>query len=69
MMEKYKKLIFVIIVLLFFGCSSKSDDSSSLCNAGWNTCGYQEDCHCWRNGWSVIFEAYIIRCLLEIGSG
>ena len=48
MMEKYKKLIFVIIVLLFFGCSSKSDNSSSLCNAGWDTCGSYEDCHCWK---------------------
>ena len=48
MMEKYKELIFVIIVLLFFGCSSKSDDSLSLCNAGWNTCASHEDCHCWK---------------------
>jgi len=48
MMEKYKKLIFVIIVFLFFGCASKSGDSSSLCNAGWNSCGAHEDCHCWN---------------------
>ena len=47
-MGKYKKLIFAIIVLLFFGCSSKSDDSSSLCNAGWNTCASDENCHCWK---------------------
>ena len=46
MMEKYKKLIFVIIVLLFFGCSSKSDDSLSRCNAGWNACASHEGCHC-----------------------
>ena len=47
MMEKYKKLIFVIIVLLFFGCSS-TDVSLSLCNAGWNTCASNEECHCWK---------------------
>ena len=49
MMEKYKKLIFVIIVLLFFGCSSKPDNPQTACGGVWNTCAADSVCHCWKN--------------------